>query len=177
MPSTGCFGRAQHLARLFSVACSLAIASGLDTKSSGETLNGIFAVCLRAFLRACCTNFLAILQCASHLKTHAGPSSGTYALWGSHGRLSNHVQKEALRSTELDFWLIKHPEFQRVTSQGVQDGALEHIFNHVGTTNKYYVVRNACTRSGLSCSYVLSPRIQCVAGESNATATKRDELL
>ena len=82
-------------------------------------------------------------------KTHAGPSTSAHALLGSHERLSSHVQKEALRSGQLHFWLIQHPEFQRVASQGVQDGALEHIFNHVGTTNKYYVVQNACISGGL----------------------------
>ena len=60
-------------------------------------------------------------------------------------RLSGHARKQALRSTEPDFWLIKPPEFHRVTSQGIQDGALEYIFHHIGTTNKYYVVRNTCT--------------------------------
>ena len=69
----------------------------------------------------------------------AGPCSSVHASSGTH------VPGEAPRSAELESWLIRHPEFQKVTSQGFQDGALEYIFHHVGATNKYYVVRNICS--------------------------------
>ena len=141
LKATSCTGRAQLFACVVSVTWSLAI--GVDTKSSGEKPTPPFVLGMQQLHRT------AQVKDCGLLETHAGPSLSVHGTSGSHTRLSSHVRKEALRSTELDHWLIKHPEFQGVTSQGNQDGALEYIFHHIGVTNKYYVVRNACCIASL----------------------------
>ncbi len=54
---------------------------------------------------------------------------------------SNQYQGPADSRKQARQFLLRSPPHRRVFSQGAQDGTLEYIFHHIGTTNKFYVVR------------------------------------
>jgi len=92
-----------------------------------------------------------------------------------HGPTSSHSQAAGARA-RASAWLLRTPHFRRVTSQGGQDGALEYIFHHIGTTNKFFVVRGAAPpqrAAGRSGWQGVCSACRCAAHARRSAATTR----